>query len=523
MGQLSSILRPEEQIAIQLRELYDHRGFHLFRLSSFEEYDLYLENKAFLTNADPITFTGNDGRLMALNPDVTLSIIKNTPAGENRRVYYNEDVYRHERKDGEYKRINQIGLEVIGKIDQKSEVEVLQLAMASLSAAGTGTLDVSHIGLVQAISDLFAQQDEKRRALAALEAKSPHNMAAVCSEAGLSAELTQRLMRLTQLSGEFEQVEAIASELVADLPEALRALAELRDLNQRLQSSAAETGTRVQLRLDLSLVNDTDYYSGLLFQGFLEGIPHAVLFGGRYDRLLSRQDKNQGAIGFGMYLNGLDRIHDRVSCVTDAYLDVALPKGRMGNAVYELFVKAGLVSDGLFDDSRKLIFQDDLHKIRFFLVKPSDVDKYVDRGAADIGVVGRDVLIEGETDVLELLDLGLGKCRMAVAGKAGFKASATAPVRVATKYPKIARKYYNDIRQALELIELHGSIELAPLLDLSDVIVDIVETGTTLKENNLVVLDEFLEFSARLVANPTSWRFKKAAITNLTEKVSEVL
>lgn len=522
MEDLLNILRPEERIALQLRELYEHRHFHLFRLSSFEEYDLYLQNKAFLTNADPITFTGNNGRLMALNPDVTLSIVKNTPIGEARRVYYNEDVYRHDRKDGEYKRINQIGLEMIGQIDPESEAEVIRLAMESLAVAGEGALDISHIGLVEDVVDRFAPCGLQKKAIMALQTKSPHTMRAVCGEAGLSDSVTTALTRLTAISGPFEEVAAEVVSLVRDFPKASQAMVELIALHDQLQGNCPATAA-IDLRLDFSFVNDTDYYSGLLFQGFLEGIPHAVLFGGRYDHLLKAHGAQQGAIGFGMYLNGIDRQNQQSKLSTKAYLDIALPKGRMGTAIYQMLIEANLVSAGLFDDSRKLIFQDDIHNIRFFLVKPSDVDQYVDRGAADIGVVGLDVLLEGETDVLEVLDLKIGSCKMVVAGKADFQPDSTRPLRVATKYPQITRHYYNDIRQSIELIELHGSIELAPLLDLSDVIVDIVETGTTLKENHLVVLQEFLESSARLIVNPVSWRFKEAAIQEFIQKVGNNL
>lgn len=520
MEQMLSVLRPEERIAIQLRALYKQRGFNLFRLSSFEEYNLYLENKAFLTNDDAITFTGNDGRLMALNPDVTLSIVKNTSVGENRRVYYNEDVYRHDRKNGIYKRINQIGLEVIGPVAQSLEVEVLQMAIESLALVGDAALDVSHVGVVEDVVAQFTDSHLKKQAVAALRTKSPHKMRLLCQEAKLSKNRQEALVGLTTLSGDFMTVLPQAQSLAKYLPKTLQALDELEQLNQALADSC-KAMEKVKLRLDFSIVNDTDYYSGLLFQGFLESLPHAVLFGGRYDHLLQKQGKNKSAIGFAMYLNGLDRIEEKA--VSDTYLSVALPKGRMGTAIYRLFVQAGLVDEQLFDESRKLIFEDKENKIRFFLVKPSDVDKYVEQGAADIGVAGYDILAENNLDVLELLDLQLGRCRMAVAGKADFVADSTASVRVATKYPNITRDYYSKIGQAVELIHLHGSIELAPLLDLSDVIVDIVETGSTLKENNLVILKEIMPSSARLIANRTAWRFKKEAISKLVQKVEAIL
>ncbi|MFV0557074.1 MAG: ATP phosphoribosyltransferase [Enterococcus sp.] len=521
MNQSITVLRPEEQIAIKLREKYHQSDFQLFRLSSFEEYDLYLQNKAFLTNSDPITFTGNDGRLMALNPDVTLSIVKNTPAGKTRRVYYNEDVYRHDRKNGEYRRINQIGLEMIGALSETSELEVIRLAMESLLIAGGGSLDISHIALAQDLKEIFIDEEQRKIALLAMQTKSQHNMQAVCQKAQLSEELKKQLLELTILTGEIPLVIDVIQQLHPQFKYTLATIPELTAIASYL-TAYPTLAEKVKLRVDFSIVNDTDYYSGILFQGFLEGIPDAVLFGGRYDNLLKRQNQSHGAIGFGMYLDGIDRVYDTSKEDSD-YLNVALPKGRMGQVVYELLVKAKLVKVGLFDDSRKLIFEDTENKIRFFLVKPSDVDVYVEKGAADIGVVGRDVLLESGAEILELLDLGIGKCKMSVAGHPNFEANPSRPLRVATKYTNIARTYYSQIRQSMELIQLHGSIELAPLLDLSDVIVDIVETGTTLKENNLVVLEDILESSARLVANPAAWRFKQASISNLMTKVSDVL
>lgn len=204
-----------------------------------------------------------------------------------------------------------------------------------------------------------------------------------------------------------------------------------------------------------------------------------------------------------------------------AMLNVALPKGRMGQSVYEMFRDAGLVTANLLDDSRKLVFEDKTNNIRFFLVKPSDVASYVEHGAADIGIVGRDILLETEADVIDLLRFNLGGCRIAVAGPRDFTIDPTRPLKVATKYTNITRQYFGDRSQPIETIYLNGSIELAPIVGLADVIVDIVETGTTLKENDLVVLEEIDESSAHLIVNRSSWRFKKAAITEVVEKVSD--
>lgn len=204
-------------------------------------------------------------------------------------------------------------------------------------------------------------------------------------------------------------------------------------------------------------------------------------------------------------------------------ISVALPKGRLGSKVFDIFAKIGYDCDEMRSDSRQLVFTSEENGISYFLVKPSDVSIYVEHGAADIGIVGKDILLEYEPDVYELLDLGIGKCRMCVAGMNGFKNDPDVTLRVATKFVNIAKNYFKSINRNIEIIKLNGSIELAPILDLSDVIVDIVETGTTLKENNLVVINEFLPISARLIANKASYKFKTDEINRIITKFSEEL
>jgi len=203
-------------------------------------------------------------------------------------------------------------------------------------------------------------------------------------------------------------------------------------------------------------------------------------------------------------------------------INVALPKGRLGEKVYDIFDKAGYSCPSILETNRKLIFESEENSIRYFWVKPSDVAIYVERGAADIGVAGKDILLEYEPDVYELLDLNMGKCRMCVAGPKGFRDNTARALRVATKFPNIAKQYYASQSRQIDIIKLNGSIELAPILKMSDVIVDIVETGTTLKENNLAVLEEILPISARLISNKVSYKFKNKEIMELCESINSV-
>ena len=202
-------------------------------------------------------------------------------------------------------------------------------------------------------------------------------------------------------------------------------------------------------------------------------------------------------------------------------INVALPKGRLGEKVYAMFAAAGYECPALLENSRKLIFENPEAGVRYFWVKPSDVAIYVERGAADIGVAGKDILLEYEPDVFELLDLNLGKCRMAVAGKKDFFDDGSRTLKVATKFSNIAARYYADKCREIDIIHLNGSIEIAPILGLSDVIVDIVETGKTLVENDLEVKETILPISARLICNKASFRFKTAEIERITSYMKE--
>ncbi len=204
-------------------------------------------------------------------------------------------------------------------------------------------------------------------------------------------------------------------------------------------------------------------------------------------------------------------------------LNIALPKGRLGEKVYKMLEKAGYSCDEITKESRKLIFTDEANGVQYFWVKPSDVPIYVEHGAADLGVAGKDVLLENRSDVYELLDLHIGKCRMAVASKNDYRADLSKPLVVATKFVNIAKDYYAGKNRDIDIIKLSGSIELAPILGLSDVIVDIVETGTTLRENDLCVFEEILPISARLIANKARYKFKNTEIDLMTERLKKEL
>lgn len=204
-------------------------------------------------------------------------------------------------------------------------------------------------------------------------------------------------------------------------------------------------------------------------------------------------------------------------------INVALPKGRLGEKVYAMFEQSGYECPSIKEKGRKLIFENAEKGVRYFWVKPSDVAIYVERGAADIGVAGKDILLEYEPDVYELLDLDIGKCVMAVAAKKDFRDNTEQTLKVATKFSNIARKYYGEKCRDIDIIHLNGSIEIAPILGLSDVIVDIVETGKTLYENNLAPFETIVPISARLISNKASYKFKQEEIEKVRASIAEIV
>ncbi|SET90945.1 ATP phosphoribosyltransferase [[Clostridium] aminophilum] len=202
-------------------------------------------------------------------------------------------------------------------------------------------------------------------------------------------------------------------------------------------------------------------------------------------------------------------------------INVALPKGRLGDRAYEILAKAGFECPAILEKNRKLVFENPEKGVRYFWVKPWDVGVYVERGAADVGICGRDILLENRPDIYELVDLGIGKCRMCVAGPADFYDDGLRTLRVATKFPNIATDYYEKVGRDIDIIKLNGSIEIAPILGLSDVIVDIVETGNTLRENHLAPLETVLGISARFVCNKISFQFKHDEVMRMKNGLEE--
>lgn len=296
-----SILTNEEKIIFTLRALYDRRGYSLYKMSKFEPYDLYVRNKDFLISDSVITFTDVNGKLMALKPDVTLSIIKNSKdePGQVQKLYYNENVYRVAGAGRNYKEIMQVGLECIGDIDSACVCEVVSLALQSLRAISSRcVLDLSHPGIVSAVVDGLADP-VKAALLKCVGEKNRHELAGLCEQNGVDASVCGLLEELIGCYGAPETVMARLWQL--PVPSAGAAAVD------ELERLLAALGHAENLRVDLSAVSNTKYYNGITFKGFIDGVPESVLSGGRYDRLLRRMKRHSGAIGFAVYLDALER------------------------------------------------------------------------------------------------------------------------------------------------------------------------------------------------------------------------
>ena len=516
-----AVLQEDEKIVFSLRELYRSCGYLPYRMSKFEEYDLYAHNKDFLVSDNVITFTDTNGKLLALKPDVTLSIIKNSldDPGKLQKVYYNENVYRISRGSGSFSEIMQTGLECFGNVGQKEICEVIELAVRSLmTLSDSAVLEISSLDLVEeVIRSLGLTGEGEQKAWTILAEKNPDALKRLREEEGAQEDGCRLLEALLRMNGRIPEVLPVLREMV---PEDSGFLSILEIL------SKSDIAGRIAI--DFSISGDINYYNGIVFNGLIEGAPLTVLSGGQYDRIMRKLGRKSKAIGFAVYLDALERIHEG-GLLKDGdaservMLNVALPKGRLGEKVYAMFARAGFECPELLEQNRKLIFENKEAGVRYFWVKPSDVAIYVERGAADVGICGKDIIEEYEPEVYELLDMKMGICRMAVAGPKTFQDDTEKSLRVATKFSNIARNYYQGKGREIDIIHLNGSIEIAPILGLSDVIVDIVETGTTLKENNLCVLEEILPISARLISNRAAYEFKGSRIRFLTEKLAEIV
>ncbi len=520
----------------QLYRLLAGEGYQGIETPTFEFFDVFSREVGTVPSRELYKFFDREGNTLVLRPDITPSIARavskyfhdETPI---RLCYMGNTFINYDKYLGRLKESTQLGAELMGDGSVKADVEMLSLLIKALKEAGLREFQVS-IGQVMFFKSLMKEagidsQTEKRlRQL--ISNKNRFGAEELLSDCELPDELRRIFLEMTALSGGVEVIEK-AKRLTGN-EEALSALERLEQIYEGLKALSCET----YISFDLGMLSKYNYYTGIIFRAYSYGYGEPIVKGGRYDTLLSHFGRELPAVGFAIVIDQLMRSvsrnerawQDTVS-QGERYLTIALTKGRLAKKTLELLEQIGVTCEEMKDpDSRKLIFVNKERRLKFFLAKGPDVPTYVEYGAADIGVVGKDTLVEEGRKMYEVLDLGFGKCRMCVCGpkEAKEKLESQEQIRVATKYPDIAKDYfYNRKQQTVEIIKLNGSIELAPLVGLSEVIVDIVETGSTLRENGLEVLEEIMPLSARMVVNQVSMKLEHERIYGLIRDLQAVL
>lgn len=501
----------------KLTELFRGRGYEEIRTPEVEYYDLFLQSGNPIPQESMLKIVDRSGKLMVMRPDCTTPIarvaatkLKTVPLPQ--RFYYNETVFRSGAAHrGGSSEIPQCGIELLGAGGLEADVEAVTLAVEAMKTVCPQGfhIELGHAGLFRVLADQMGMSEpqvEEMRAL--IEGKhftalddflQPHR----------EKPAYALLSRLSRLFGGTEVLDE-AEALIGSRPE----LQYLRELSAAL----AAAGDGEFVRFDLGLVHQIDYYTGLVFRGYAQEVGAPVLSGGRYDNLLGAFGRPAPAVGFAV---DVDLVASD-STIQDGTgrLRLALTKGRLQDQTVELLERAGLDCEPVRHPGRRLVHPLPDYPLDAVLAKAPDVITYVEHGVCDLGVVGKDTILEQSgSPFYEVLDLGFGKCRFALAVKEGTDFYGTYRTRrVATKYPNVAKRFFAEKGMDVEIIKIEGSVELAPILGLADAIVDIVETGATLRENGLVPIEDVADVSARLIVNTAAMKLKKQEILDLIAK-----
>lgn len=522
--------KAQRQIQDILRKQFENKNYHEVITPSFEFYDVFSSNSMYFPQENMYKLMDNRGRLMVVRPDSTIPIARMTATKLKNhklpiRLYYSQRVYRQQPEHrGKNIEIMQMGIELIGQSSFESDLEVLTLGMESLSACNKDDyrIEIGHIGIFKYLMNGLKVSEEIKEEI--------HKSILTKNYAALSDKMDnfskskegEILKELPKLFGGKEALET-ARKLFDGCKELLEMLSYLENIYDAL----AGKGLEDKLIIDFGLVNQAEYYSSLIFRGYIAYSGEPVLSGGRYDELFKDFGENLPATGFGINVDQLSTNmlrKDEEDNVTESNKDkkvrIALTKGRLEKSVVELLENSGYDVTNLREKGRKLLLTIPNTNLEVVLAKAADVITYVEHGVCDIGVVGKDTIAEMGGVFYEVLDLGFGVCKFALAIHkntdfySGYKTKT-----IATKYPSVAARYFESKGMDVEIIKIEGSVELAPLLDLADGIVDIVETGTTLKENGLEVIEDISRVSARLIVNEASMKLKKTEIDKIIEKI----
>ena len=518
-----------------LHHVFEKYGCMDIQTPTFEYFDVFSNQIGTTPSKDLFKFFDTEGNTVVLRPDFTPSIARCVakyfePSEEPVKLCYMGNTFANSSNyQGRLKETTQCGVEYVGDGSVKADAQMLSMVVDCIKAIGIEDFQISvgHAGFFDALLNAAGLRRKHAMYLRdLLNNKNFLGVEAFVKEMDIKEELKPLFLLLAEFDiadEEFRNAKGWAQAY----PKVANALLALEELKQSLK----EMDIAKYFTFELGMISNYEYYTGIIFAGYTYGLGEPIVKGGRYDTLLSNFDKDAPAIGFAFVVDQLVAAIDKLSIKnetsTDRYLTFALGKGRLAKKTLQLFEQIGIRCEEIIDpNTRKLIFVNEDLKLKFFLSKGPDVPTYVEHGAADIGIVGKDTILEEARNIYEVLDLGFGNCRMCICGPESAKEllKHQEQIRVATKYPQIAKDYfYNQKHQTVEIIKLNGSIELAPIVGLSDVICDIVETGATLRENGLDVLEEVCPLSARMVVNEVSMKMENERIIKLIRDLKEVL
>ncbi len=520
------------KLQLSLHDVLKSFGYRDIQTPSFEYFDIFSSDIGTTPSNELYKFFDNDNNTLVLRPDFTPGIARAAAkyfldSEDIVKLCYMGNVFSDNGTyKGRLKERSEIGAEYMGDGSEKADAEMIRLAYDLLKKAGISDFMIC-IGNAEYFKGLCSEagldRDTENELKTAISNRNHETAANILERLNCKQSLKSAILSCIEHIGGSEVLKEAKKQ--AEGKRASDALLRL----EKVFKIASEGGIADHISFDLGMLSQYDYYTGIVFRAYVPFVGEAVIKGGRYDDLLGKYGKECPAVGLTL---SLDQV---IMCLSeeaagkkrDGYLTIALTKGRLAMKTLDLLEKIGISCDEMRDkDTRKLIFVNEEKKLRFFLAKGPDVPTYVEYGAADIGVVGKDTITEEGRKIYEVLDLGFGKCRMCICGpaEAGELLRHHEMIKVATKYPNITRDYFQNVKhQTVDIIKLNGSIELAPIVGLSQVICDIVETGSTLRENGLQVLEEVAPLSARMVVNPVSLRLESERIQTLTNALKEVL
>lgn len=509
-------LRTVEQ---RVRQSLEDRGYSEVITPAIEYYDVFAQANPAVGQENMLKIVDRAGRICVARPDNTTPIARIAAtrlegAELPVRLYYSQKVFRSIAEGhGHKSEFLQVGAELIGSDGLEADLDILTAAFSALEQAEAGSfrIELGHAEIYKALIEALGVDEQtaedirrliENKSFAALgDALAPYQGSAAY----------QALCAMPQLFGGVEVLDQV--EHMTGNMRVLAAVAYLR----RVYTALEQAGFGESVIIDLGLVHEMDYYTGIMFRGYLGGAGAAILAGGRYNALCAKFGRDLPAAGFGI---DVERIAETGSEADNRQvrdtIRIALTKGRLEKKTLARMKAAGYDISELESPSRKLIFRLPNTNIEVVLAKAADVITYVEHGVCDLGVVGKDTIMEKGGSFYEMVDLGFGKCRFALATKKGktVYGNYRTPV-IATKYPEVTRAFFSRKNMDIETIKIEGSVELAPLLELADAIVDIVETGSTLKENGLEVIEDVAPISARVIVNLASAKMNKTAIQRI--------